>query len=529
MQEIEKNIKIESKDIRDKIKKATSYAMTFFTIVLLTVFPLYYRDYYYDILVAKYQFFYLTALIMTGIMVLSILYTIVRDYKRFHLMDFFNFNIAQWAMLAFCMIAIISTLQSDFKYESLWGNEGRFSGLFLILLYGSVFFIISKRAYYSKWIIDLFLGASMLLCILGITDYFMLDILNFKENIVESQYNMFASTIGNINTYTAFVAMVMGISAVLFTSAKTLKRCVWYFICMTISFFAIIMGLSDNAYLSLAALFVFLPLWLFKSKTGIKRYMLMCTVFIYVIYIVDFVNKAIPDHVLQMSGILEKISGYSRLEYIVAAASIISVVVYLIDYISKSGDKSYGKKFQILWGGLLITLFLGFSYVLYDANIAGNGQRYGALQNYLVFDDEWGTHRGYIWRIGMESYLKLPMIHKIFGHGPDTFGLMVSIERYDEMISKYNEYFDSAHNEYLQYLFTLGPFGLLSYVMVVIGSGMQIIKKAGKDPYMIGILFAVICYSVQAVVNISLPITTPVFIILIAVGLAGSKTVRAEG
>lgn len=298
---------------------------------------------------------------------------------------------------------------------------------------------------------------------------------------------------------------------------------------MTISFFAIIMGLSDNAYLSLAALFVFLPLWLFKSKTGIKRYMLMCTVFIYVIYIVDFVNKAIPDHVLQMSGILEKISGYSKLEYIVAAASIISLAVYLIDFISKSGDKNYGKKFQILWGGLLITSFLGLLYVLYDANIAGNGQRYGALQNYLVFDDEWGTHRGYIWRIGMESYLKLPLIHKIFGHGPDTFGLMVSIERYDEMISKYNEYFDSAHNEYLQYLFTIGPFGLLSYVMVILGSGMQIIKNTAKDPYMIGILFAVICYSVQAVVNISLPITTPVFIILIAVGLAGSKTVNAEG
>jgi hypothetical protein len=43
------------------------------------------------------------------------------------------------------------------------------------------------------------------------------------------------------------------------------------------------------------------------------------------------------------------------------------------------------------------------------------------------------------------------------------------------------------------------------------------------------VFFAMICYAVQAVVNISLPITTPVFIVLIAVGLAGCRNVVSEG
>lgn len=147
----------------------------------------------------------------------------------------------------------------------------------------------------------------------------------------------------------------------------------------------------------------------------------------------------------------------------------------------------------------------------------------------MVFNDEWGTHRGYIWKIGLECYGKQPLIHKIFGYGPDTFGVMIlSSGRYAESLAKYNEYFDSAHNEYLQYFITMGPFGLASYVLILVGAGIQMVKNAIKDSYVMAILFAMICYAVQAVVNISIPITTPVFIVLIAVGVAGSRNVVSE-
>ena len=29
-----------------------------------------------------------------------------------------------------------------------------------------------------------------------------------------------------------------------------------------------------------------------------------------------------------------------------------------------------------------------------DANLLGNGDRYGSLANFLVFDDQWGNLRG---------------------------------------------------------------------------------------------------------------------------------------
>ncbi|WP_313151754.1 O-antigen ligase family protein [Lacrimispora sp.] len=504
--------------------------IAFFTVLLLTIFPLYYHNYYFDILVVKYKLFYMTVILMAIILLLIFIINRNGDMrKQIKAIYYSKFNLADKGMISFCIIAIISTLQSSYKFESLWGNEGRYSGLFLLLIYGLAFFIISKGIHYSKWLIELFLFSSMLVCVFGITDYFMLDILGFKKNIDANQYNMFASTIGNINTYTAYVGMVMGVSTVLFVSAKTLPKIIWYFACMIISFFAIIMGLSDNAYLAIGALFAFLPLWLFKNRIGVKRYIFVLTTFIYVIYTIDFVNKIIPSHVLQMGGILEKLSGYSRLEYIVIVATIICCIVYLFDFISK-GKCEYGIKLQIAWAILLVVLFMGGLYVLYDANIVGSEERYGALGNYLVFNDEWGTHRGYIWRMGLECYEKQPLIHKLFGYGPDTFGIMaMSSGRYSEMTTKYNEYFDSAHNEYLQYFITMGPFGLISYILFLVGSGIRMIKSAIKDSYVMAVFFAMICYAVQAVVNISLPITTPVFIVLIAVGLAGCRNVVSEG
>ena len=160
---------------------------------------------------------------------------------------------------------------------------------------------------------------------------------------------------------------------------------------------------------------------------------------------------------------------------------------------------------------------------LYDANVAGNGNRYGVLKRYVVIDDEWGTHRGYIWRLGIENYREFSLLHKIFGYGPDTFGIMTVKNNYREMVERYNEIFDSAHNEYLQYFITIGPLGLISYLVLLVSSVMRLIKKAGDNPYVVAVAFAVVCYGAQAFVNINLPIATPVMWTLLMAGLAGCR------
>lgn len=75
-------------------------------------------------------------------------------------------------MLAFVSAAILSTIQSDYAEAALWGGEGRFSGLILIAAYGFTYFAISRNLKLRQWYLDLFLGAGMLACIMGILQYF---------------------------------------------------------------------------------------------------------------------------------------------------------------------------------------------------------------------------------------------------------------------------------------------------------------------------------------------------------------------
>ena len=62
------------------------------------------------------------------------------------------------------------------------------------------------------------------MCVFGISDFFDMDLLGFKAEIMETQRYKFTSTIGNINTYTSCVAMVMAYAGVMFAAAREKKK-----------------------------------------------------------------------------------------------------------------------------------------------------------------------------------------------------------------------------------------------------------------------------------------------------------------
>lgn len=517
-------------------RKIISILTALFLIAILFVFPIYYRDFYFDILKAKYQFYYISVLVMFAGVTITALVMLVVDIVQYggrYTTQFLNrfsikkikqtLTIPDIALISFLIIATLSTALSDYVFEAFWGNEGRFTGLFLLLLYGVSFLIISKLAQFKNWYLELFLISSVMVCAFGITDYFNLNILHFKDNIDPKQYNIFMSFMGNINTYTAYLSLVLGVSSVLFASAKKVRTCIWYFLCLVLAIFAIITGQSDNAYLAILALFSVLPFYMFKNWSGIRRYIVILASFFSVVQLIDVINQTIPDQVLEIQGIFSVLVNFSGLAYIVIALWMVAGVLYARKYLLKKQEKALGKWPCKIWGIIFLLGVVILLFVLFDANIAGNGERYGALRNYVVIDDDWGTHRGYIWRLGMRNYQEFSPIHKILGYGPDTFGIMTVRNNYHEMVSRYGEIFDSAHNEYLQYFVTIGPFGLAAYLTLLISSGIRMVKRSAGNPYVMAALFAILCYGAQALVNINLPIATPVMWTMMMLGLAGCK------
>lgn len=494
--------------------------MSIYVVLIGAGVPLVFHNKYFDILITKYFYYCACTIVMVIILIFNCVLNIDkidRSLLKSKIKGMYkNLTLADYSVILFYAVAFVSTISSNYVYESFWGNEGRFTGLFLTTWYVISYFCINRFWRFNIKFIDIIIFSGVLVCAFGITDYFNLDILNFKGAMIDSQRNIFTSTIGNINTYTAYVGIIAAISSVLFTTERKMKKMIFYFFCMVISFFAIIMGTSDNAYLSLGSLFAFLPLYLFKDNNGIKKYIIVLTTFLTVIQVIGWINNNFGDQVsVLLDSSFKLLIGIKELSFLSIILWLVVLIWFMIEHLKNTEVIYYGNSLIYFWLAFLAIIFLGVLYVLYDCNFNGNYEKYGSLSAYFLFNDEWGTHRGYIWRNAMECYLDMSWWKKIVGYGPETFGILMLQKTAN---NPYKEIFDNAHNEYLHLLTTVGFMGLISYISFVIGVIVSGIKYHINKPHIVAVLFGVVCYSVQAFVNLNLPIATPIFWVLLAIG-----------
>lgn len=498
-------------------KKKTDYLswiLQFYVLLIGAGLPLIVQDYYFNILATKYIYFISCTILMS---VSLLIYYLLSGKKAVNLNPendsqrkgrpksfatpqitsqpargrraiWKKMSIADYFVLAYFGTALLSTITSVYPKEAFWGNEGRQTGLFLITWYVVAYFCVSRFWKFKSWVFDAFLAAGLFVCLFGITDYFQMDIFHFKVEMLPEQRLIFTSTIGNINTYTAYVGMFAAVAAVLFGTSRDRKRTVWYFACMIVGFFSMIMGISDNAYLSLAALFGFLPLYLWKDNRGIGRYLMMLATFFSVISCIGWLNLAFREKVLGIDSVFRLIIGFKGLPYITIGLWGISLLWYVVSVKTKMTEKEYGNKQRFAWLGVVLAVFVAVFYIFYDCNGAGHAGKYGSLGSYFLFNDEWGTGRGYIWRNAMERFFELPFWKQLIGYGPETFGILLLKKTAN---NPFNRVFDNAHNEYLHCLLTVGIAGLISYTAFLTASIARCFKEKNVTPYKVAAAFAV--------------------------------------
>ncbi len=521
-------------DTKSSYQDNVALIMGAFTLIVLCVLPLVFHDFYFDILETKYQFYSavaIAALVIMGGYGLA-------SGKMLEWFSKFNFqtwrksmSIGDWAMVVFWLTNVISwILCKDWRWEAFWGTSGRYNGVFLMTIYMMTYFLVTRFYRLKQWYLDAFLAVGVFVCVFGITDYFQMDILGFKVNMMDTQKSIYTSTFGNINTYTIYVAALLAISMILFTQEKNQKRMFWYYGNMILTSFALIMGCSDNAYLSLAVIFGLAPLWLFQTKTGLRRYVISLATFFTVILCINGINKAYAASVLGIDSAFNLIAGTKLLPVLVVLLWVIAVVLIFMNrkpqaLMNRTTDDSMNKIAVYIWIGVIAVVCLAVLFVLYDANLGGHADKYGALSSYVVFNDEWGTQRGYVWKRAMEIYTKkLNLLQKIFGYGPDTFALIMQYYYPGEIQNGSMVIFVSALNEYLHYLVTTGFVGMASYLVFMVSSIVAMAKKIKEQPIVAAVMMAVLAYALQAVVNINLPIAMPIILQLLAMGVGRKKT-----
>ena len=501
--------------------------VNYYLVIMFTVFPLFFTDAYFNIRHDKYYFFLvlsLFAVVAVGIIVLTPKLSRYiektnsqAEYNISSSLWYKRFSFTDWAVIVFWIVNFLSTIFSRYINDSLFGTAGRNNGLLLITFYAAVYFLITRSFKFKDYIFIAFAAGSSLVFLLSVLNCFYIDPLGmFKQlelnNDSQSIIN-FTSTIGNKNLMSSFICIALPVMIAMSVYENRRALSVLYYTASALGFTALMTADSDSGILGIGVFLAIFLIWYSTKLRNLKRYFLNITVMLASAKILRLFSLLFSDKTTGLDAFQEFFVFSNSSYLLLAAVALITVVLFVIDFkkpnlkISKAVPITIGVIFAL---GVVSILSAVFYFSVIDTKTDLNG-----LETIFRFNEKWGTHRGYMWIKSMEIFSDASLSEKLIGTGPDTF--YYAFSPYFQGLMEYGDSStNAAHNEYINYLITIGILGLASYVAIVGGCIVRAVKYFAKNPILAVTASAVICYSIQAVVNISQPITTPLFFIFIA-------------
>jgi O-antigen ligase len=423
-------------------------------------------------------------------------------------------NIADWAILGFAAVTIISALFSPFQgapdfqrdgFVNVWVGvpepEGRYDGAITQLLYVAIFLIVSRWYVPRVEHFMLFGISAVFVALIGILQFYGMDFLRLWPNNdpryqVENFYNIFfRTTLGNTNIVSTYVSAAVLLCGFLYVRMKSKWQPLWL-AASALNFWMMELANADSGRVGvLVATILALP-FVVENKKVLGRFLILGSSWLAV-------------YALQMlfyeSLILDTRTTGSLLPFVVAAAALVAIGVIL----TKLGNE-IDPEAPIKWkrGAILVAAIIAAGLISVellgrqDAETRGTWRviyqtreiLHGNVQDHFV------SNRIYIWRNALRAFPNNPII----GSGPDTF-----YHAFPPDAHGFEQHsFDTAHNEYIQILICQGILGLVSYLVFLVTASVKAIPKAFRSPQVMTVLVAFVGYCVQAFANIRLPITS---------------------
>ena len=503
-----------------QIESSSKYAVVnslvnYYLAIMFSFFPLFLTEQYAHARMDKYWFY----LIATGILIISVgLCMLMSSSEAKRLGNekplITPLSITDILMLSFLGLAVISTVFSAYPTESFLGTGGRNNGLLLLMMYTLMYFSITRNYVYKDYVFIIYLSVSAIIALLTVLNFFYIDPLGMLKGYDAATIEDFGSTLGNKNIIAAFMCVYLPIAVMIFvvTENKVLRALGGVAIV-----FAYTGLLCANSTSDIFGLLIILPVMaIFSARryTYLRRYLLALTI-LFISGKILFLFATLVGDNNKGFEFMQAFLIYHPLTYVpIAVFGGLYLVMLLL---GKNGEPRYpAKAVQIILLSLFsvgiissLSLFMYFSFKDTTTDL-------GDFEKILRFDDYWGTHRGFMWRVSFEEFGKYNIFQVLFGTGPDTVYYVLK-PHFGELEARFGDAStDCAHNEYINYLLTQGVLGLSAYLGVMISAIVRGLKAAKKQPMVLAFIGAVICYLAQSTVNLYNPIVTPSLFIFLS-------------
>ncbi len=460
--------------------------------MVFVVMTFYMDDAYFNLLGSKaYIFLMMAFLYAIGILLCEREKPVSLDTKKKEKQH----SIMDIAVIVFAAVSVLSNLFSQYKTDAFWGSYGWNVGTLYILALTGIYFMVSRYMKWKNWMYGVVTGSATVVFLWAITDEFYLDIFGMHQDIAtETAYNYLAS-IGNNNWFSGYWALILP-----FFVFGLKKGPIWKNILVGAGLFiAVFAGVNcraDSLYLGFGVILVISLL----RALGDREKSIYTGLGWMIIGLAIGASKFIRNHIRMIE--IDEISLKVMNSQIWMIIFVVGVIMMLLP------DLKWKKYIR---GGLLV---VGIFAVI--VGICSQAQQFGPT---------WGTFRGETWLVAIEAFGNGTFLEKLIGIGPDCFGHI-----YREMTG--SDWFRNAHNEYLQYLVTMGVMGLLSYIGIFAGTFAEMHKMTGEDtqelPLQTICFTGIMAYAAQAVVNNPQALNGAILFTLLAILRGVHYTKRKE-
>ena len=508
------NKKAPSKKNTDVLAGRIQNIAWFYIMLFLALFPLLYdMNKYLAITKGKYNYFVFFTLSFAFVLAFLYFATMLTGSIRFTspLPLAKKASFMQIAMAAYVLVAIISALLSDYP-EYVWIGSGRFDGLFTILLYALLFYMVSFFGKPSEWFVVGIGGALTIFSLIGLLQLWNVDILTLYPAGQTYPELPFVSTIGNIDMVATYLCTALPILCV---AAVTSEQWWRYLLLIPIAlgmYLEVLIDVDAGKVGLLTSALVLIPM-LFRNKKQIMDGLLVLATIVFTValgYATDITRTNLGDGSLN----IETAFSFTGLHKLLIGAAVLFLLIYAALRLYKGEFKVNPRLLTAVLAGLiLIALVFGLVYVYNHSEDTSNRLMYEVGQiMHGNFDDSFGSSRMFVWKRALPMALEGPL----FGTGPDTF-LPVFTTAFGEDLKAagINVVFDFAHNDFIQIMCNLGPIGLIAYLAILIGAAIGFFRYGCKDRWTLMLGASIIGYCAQSFFSFTIIITAPLFYVML--------------
>lgn len=516
----------------DSIKEKKHYTVAnslvnYYLAIMFSFFPLFLTDKYSHARRDKLWFY----LIATGILIVSVgicMFISRAESARLGMKKplILPLSVTDIFMLFFIGLAAVSTVFSVYPTDAFFGTAGRNNGLLLMLMYTLMYFIITRNYVRKDYVFVIYLVFSSVVALLAVLNFFNIDPVGLLDGYDESTVANFGSTIGNKNIIATFMCIFLPIAVMLFVVSEKMILRIVSGAAIIFAYTGLLCADSTSDILGLLVILPLMAIFSARSILYLRRYLLALTIlFLSGKLLLLFATLIGNDS--KGFEFMQEFLIYHPLTYVPIAVCGIAYLVMLV--LSRNGALRYPAKavqavlialFLIGTVGAL-SLFVYFSFFDRTTDL-------GEFAKLLRFDDYWGTHRGFMWRVSFEEYGNFGLFGKLFGSGPDTVYYVLT-PHFAELSARFNNTStDCVHNEFINYLLSQGALGLTAYLGVMISAVVRSLKTAKRDPMALVFISTVLCYLAQSVVNLYNPIVTPLLFIFLSLSEATCRNSTSQ-